>query len=66
MEKLLLKPMEAAEALGIGRSHMYEMLASGELPSIRLGPRSIRIPTHALNEWVENQPNGNGGQGSES
>ena len=58
MEQLLVKPMSAAEAIGVGRSKMYEMLATGEIPSIRLGPRSIRIPAHALREWLANKENG--------
>ena len=57
MEKLLLKPMEAAEILGIGRSRMYEMLAQGELPSIRIG-RSVRIPVDALQLWIREQETG--------
>ncbi len=52
MDKLLLKPMEAAETLGIGRSRMYEMLATGEIPSVRIG-RSIRIQVKVLNEWIK-------------
>lgn len=51
MDKILLKPIEAAELLGIGRTRIYEMLASGELPSIRIG-RSIRVPVDALRKWV--------------
>ena len=51
MERLLLKPAEVTEVLGIGRSRIYEMLATGELPSIRIG-RCIRIPAGALREWV--------------
>ena len=51
MERLLLKPSEAMELIAVGRSRIYEMLASGELPSIRVG-RSIRIPVKALEEWV--------------
>ena len=35
MDRLLLRPAEAAEAIGIGRSKVYELLASGDLPSIR-------------------------------
>ncbi len=54
MDKLLLKPMEVAETLGIGRSRMYEMLATGEIPSVRIG-KSIRIPVRSLNEWVDNR-----------
>ncbi|MCP4607762.1 MAG: helix-turn-helix domain-containing protein [Planctomycetes bacterium] len=52
MDKLLLKVSEAGEMLGVGRSRMYEMLATKELPSIRIG-KSYRIPSKALNQWVE-------------
>jgi len=54
MDKLLLKPMEAAEAIGVGRSRIYEMLTTGEMPSVRIG-RSIRVPVRALNQWVEDR-----------
>ncbi len=54
MEKLLLRPAEAAEAIGIGRSKVYELLASGELPSIRIGG-SVRVPVDALRAWIERQ-----------
>ncbi len=57
MEKILLKPMEVAELIGIGRTKIYEMLARGELPSIHIG-RVVRIPVSALNKWVEEQQNG--------
>lgn len=52
MEKILLKPMEVVEALGICRAKTYELLANGTLPSVRIG-RSIRIPVTALKQWVE-------------
>ena len=52
MEKWLLKPNEVAQVLGIGRSLVYEMLATKELPSIRIG-RCIRIPEDALKKWIE-------------
>ena len=54
MERLLLRPIEAAEAIGVGRSKVYELLASGELPSIRIGA-SVRVPVDALKEWVSRQ-----------
>ena len=54
MEKLLLRPVEAAEAIGIGRSKVYELLASGELPSVRIGG-SVRVPLDALRAWIEAQ-----------
>ena len=59
MHKILLKPAEAAETLGIGRTRIYDMLASGDLPAIRIG-RSIRIPVAALQQWIERQQNDNG------
>ncbi len=52
MEKLLIKPMEAARMLSIGKTTIYELLATGEIPSIHIG-RSIRIPAKALEEWIE-------------
>jgi len=54
MERLLLRPVEAAEAIGIGRSKVYELLASGELPSIRIGG-SVRVPVDALRAWIARQ-----------
>jgi excisionase family DNA binding protein len=41
--KLLYTPVEAAQALGIGRSTLYELLADGTIPSVRIGTsRRIR------------------------
>ncbi len=54
MEKLLVRPSEAAEILGLGRSKVYAMLASGELPSVRIG-KSVRVPTQALRQWVQDR-----------
>lgn len=51
MEKLLLKPSEAAEVLGIGRSLMYELIARREIPSVRLG-RCLRVSTESLQQWI--------------
>jgi excisionase family DNA binding protein len=53
-EKLLLKPAEAGEALGISRARAYELIAAGVIPSIRIGS-SIRVPAEALRAWVERQ-----------
>ena len=58
MERMLLKPNEVTEMLGIGRSRIYEMLATGELPSVRIG-RCIRVPVNALKDWVHKRQSGN-------
>jgi len=50
-EPLLLRPVEAARLLGIGRSKLFEMLARQELPVIRLG-RCVRIPRRELALWI--------------
>jgi len=57
MERLLLKPAEVADLLRIGRSLVYGMLATGELPSIRVG-RCIRVPSVLLEKWINDQQNG--------
>ena len=54
MEKMLLRPVEAAELIGVGRSKLYQLLASGDLPSIRIGS-SVRVPVDALRAWIARQ-----------
>jgi len=51
MTKLLLSIPEAAERLSIGRSKLYELLTSGEIPTIRIG-RAVRIPADELDAFV--------------
>jgi prophage regulatory protein len=57
VDRLLLRPTEAAEAIGIGRSKTYELLASGDLPSIRIGG-CVRVPVEALRAWIERKSAG--------
>jgi excisionase family DNA binding protein len=54
IDKLLLKPSEAFKAMSIGRSTGYALIASGELPSVRIG-RAVRVPVGALKQWIEQQ-----------
>jgi excisionase family DNA binding protein len=49
---LLLSPERAAERLDIGRTLLYELLASGEIESVKLG-RNRRIPAEALAAYVD-------------
>lgn len=53
-ERLLLTVTEAAQRLGIGRSLMYELLASAQVESIHVG-RLRRIPADALAAYVDRQ-----------
>lgn len=50
-DELLLTVPETARLLRISRNLAYELVARGELPAIRFG-RVIRIPRHALDDWV--------------
>ena len=52
--RLLLRIPEAAKALGLGRTKIYELITSGELPVIRVG-RAVRVSVTALQKWVEEQ-----------
>jgi prophage regulatory protein len=54
LARLLLRPAEAGEALGLCRSKTYELIASGAIPSIRIG-RNVRVPADALRKWVTDQ-----------
>ena len=65
MEKLLLKPSEVAQILGIGRSLIYELIARKEIPSVRLG-RCIRVPTESLQRWLKDQENCQSNEGAGS
>lgn len=52
MNQLLFTPKEAASALGIGRSKLYELLQAGELQSVHIGT-CRRVPADALARYVE-------------
>ncbi len=52
--RLLLRIPEAAKALGLGRTKIYELIAAGELPVIHVG-RAVRVSVTALQKWVEAQ-----------
>ncbi|GAB4428905.1 MAG: hypothetical protein OHK0015_12220 [Chloroflexi bacterium OHK40] len=51
IEPLLVKVEEAARILCLSRSTIYELMDSGELPSVRHGA-ARRIPVAALRAWV--------------
>jgi len=46
-QRLLLRIHEVAETLGIGRTNIYELIATGVLPTLRVG-RAVRISDIAL------------------
>ncbi len=53
--RLVYTVAEAAELLGIGRSTAYELVARGELPTVRIGRRLV-VTRPALIELVGVEP----------
>ena len=51
MDRLLLTPAEAAKALSISRSKLYELIGQGRLTTVRIDA-SRRVPAQALDEFV--------------
>jgi excisionase family DNA binding protein len=50
-EQLLLRPAEAAARLGIGRTKLYELMASAQIRSVKIGG-ARRVSATALGEFV--------------
>jgi excisionase family DNA binding protein len=61
MERVFLRPTEAARALGCSRTRIYELVHAGDLPYVRLGGSSIRIPKAAIQKLVEDAMKPRGG-----
>lgn len=51
---LLLRPRELAHQLAVSRSRAYELIASGQIPSLRIG-RSVRVRKEDVDRWVIEQ-----------
>lgn len=49
--RLLLTPEQAAHALSIGRTTVYELMLSGALASVKIGA-SRRVPIQAVQDYV--------------
>jgi excisionase family DNA binding protein len=51
-DNLLLTVAEVARTLQIGRRQAWEMVWRGDLPVVRLGPRTIRVAQVVLQRYV--------------
>ena len=52
VEKLLLTPSEAAKALSISRSKLYELIGQGRLSTVQIDT-SRRVPAQVLVEFIQ-------------
>lgn len=53
-DPLVLSVTEAAHLLGVGRNHLYDLIADGQIPHVRFG-RLIKIPRSTLETWLADQ-----------
>ena len=64
-ERVCLTPEETARVLGIGRTFVYDLLATGRLGSFKLGRRRL-VPIDAIDRLVaeerQRQAGEDGGQ----
>lgn len=51
---LLLTVAETAIVLRLGRTKVYELIATHQLPALHLG-RAVRVPLEPLRAWVKVQ-----------
>jgi excisionase family DNA binding protein len=61
MEKLGNTPEEAADALGVGRTFIFEALRDGRLERRKAGARTI-IPVESLKAFLAALPRGGEGE----
>lgn len=52
--KVALNITEVAEALGVSRSVVYQLLHRADFPSFKIGKRTV-VPRIALEEWANAQ-----------
>lgn len=50
--KLTFSVAEAAAALGVGRTGVYQLIKDGQLPKLKVGSRTL-IPRGALDAFVD-------------
>ena len=51
---LLLTPAQAAEALGLGRSKIYDLMGQGRLPFVLIGT-SRRVPRAGVEDFIQQE-----------
>ena len=57
MGKIALSINEAAQALGISRAKLYQLINTEGFPSVRLGARRM-INAKKLQEWLDERTGG--------
>ena len=53
--RLAYSVTESCVAAGIGRTHLYELIARGELRAVKVGRRTLILAAD-LDEWLQGLP----------
>ena len=51
-DRLTLSTDEVADQLGVGVKIARKLIANGEIPSVRLSERKLRVPRSGLEEFL--------------
>ncbi len=54
VEPICVRVNDAARMIGIGRTKLYELIATGELERVKIG-KATRITTASLHDLVDRQ-----------
>jgi excisionase family DNA binding protein len=52
---MLLTVRDVELELQLGRTRTYQLLRCGEIPSVRVGERAIRVTREDLSRWIESK-----------
>lgn len=52
--KEFLRPVLVASLLGVTRSRVYQLIAAGEVPAVRVGG-ALRVPRTAWEAWLRDR-----------
>lgn len=50
-----VKPSQVSAKLGLTKNQIYDLVITGELEAIRIGPRALRISEASLDQFIEKQ-----------
>ena len=54
VEPICVRINDAANMIGVGRTKLYELIAAGELETVKIG-KATRVTTASLRELVKRQ-----------
>jgi excisionase family DNA binding protein len=61
VQRLALRPREAAKALGVSEKWLWAATKTGEIPSVKLGKGVVLYPVDLLRDYLARKVRENGG-----